>query len=418
MSPQQLALAGFAGLPLAMVALPVYLHTPALYARDYGMALGLLGALLFITRLLDTALDPLLGWWQDRLPPAAQRRGHLLAAVAGSSGFAWLVAPQPAWPLAPQLAASLLLVYLAHGWLTIALLRYGAALWPTPSGRARVAAWREGWGLAGVMLAAALPAWWAASAGEAVALQRFVWVLLPLAGLGLLTARLAPPATQLVAANLAATADGPRWWRQPSLRRAGAVLLLNAVAMAIPATLLNFYVADVLQAQAQTGLFLLAYFVAAALSLPGWVALADRIGKPRAWQAGMLLALAGFAPVAWLGAGDSVGFVLVCVLTGAALGADLAFASAMVADALGDRVGRDGGAVFGTVSMLNKLALALAAGITLPLAQWAGYAPGQASPVLLWLYAGLPALFKLWAWWWLGRRQPVMQGSEKWQANG
>ena len=193
MSPQQLALAGFAGMPLAMLALPVYLHTPALYARDYGMALGLLGALLFVTRLLDTALDPLLGLWQDRLSPAAQRGGHLLAVAAGCAGFAWLVAPLPQWPLAVQMAASLLLVYVAHGWLTIALLRYGAALWPTPPGRARVAAWREGWGLAGVMLAAALPAWWAASDGEAAALQRFVWVLLPLAGLGLLAAALAPP---------------------------------------------------------------------------------------------------------------------------------------------------------------------------------------------------------------------------------
>ena len=74
----------------------------------------------------------------------------------------------PQWPLAVQMAVALLLVYVAHGWLTIALLRYGAALWPTPPGRARVAAWREGWGLAGVMLAAALPAWWAASDGEAV----------------------------------------------------------------------------------------------------------------------------------------------------------------------------------------------------------------------------------------------------------
>lgn len=419
MSPWQLAMAGFAGLPLAMVALPVYLHIPALYARDFGMTLGLLGALLFVTRLLDTVLDPLLGRWQDRLPAPVLRRLHLWAAVCGVAGFAWLVAPQPGWPLSLQLAASLLLVYAAHGWLTIALLRYGAALWPTPAGRARVAAWREGWGLAGVMLAAALPAWWAASAGEAAALQRFFWVLLLLAVSGLLMAARAPVVPP-VAANPAALAidDGAPWWHDPPLRRAGVVLLLNAVAMAIPATLLNFYVADVLQAPAQTGVFLLAYFVAAGVSLPGWVALADRIGKVRAWQAGMALALAGFAPVAWLGAGDSAGFVLVCVLTGAALGADLAFASALVADALGDRVGRDGGAVFGVVSMLNKLALALAAGITLPLAQWAGYTPGQASPVLLWLYAGLPALFKLWACGWLGCRLPGIQGSERWQGNG
>ena len=406
MTPLQLALAGLAAMPLAMLALPVYLHLPALYARDFGMALSSLGLLLFVTRLLDTVLDPLLGQWQDRLGRGVLRLAAGLAAAAAVAGFAWLLWPQPGWPLWLQLSAALLLVYVAHGWLTIALLRYGAALWPTPAGRARVAAWREGWGLAGVLLAAALPAWWASSVGELAAMQRFVWVLLPLAVVAGLAAAWAPrppaPAEQDAAAN-----TGPPWWRDSALRAAGMVLLLNAVAMAIPATLLNFYVADVLQASAQTGVFLLAYFVAAGVSLPAWVWLADRIGKVRAWRVGMALALLGFMPVPLLAAGDSAGFTLVCVLTGVALGADLAFASALVADALGARVQQAGGAVFGAVSMLNKLALAVAAGVALPLAQWAGYAPGQTAGGLMWVYAALPAFFKLMALGWLLYRPPT-----------
>lgn len=409
MTPLQLALAGVAAMPLAMLALPVYLHLPALYARDFGMALSSLGLLLFVTRLLDTVLDPLLGQWQDRLGRGALRLAAGLAAAAAVAGFAWLLWPQPGWPLWLQLSGALLLVYLAHGWLTIALLRYGAALWPTPAGRARVAAWREGWGLAGVLLAAALPAWWAGSLGELAAMQRFVWVLLALVLLAGLAAAWAPRLPVQAVPEVAGQA-GPPWWRDGALRAAGVVLLLNAVAMAIPATLLNFYVADVLQASAQTGVFLLAYFVAAGASLPAWVWLADRIGKVRAWRAGMALALLGFMPVPLLAAGDSAGFTLVCVLTGVALGADLAFASALVADALGARVQQAGGAVFGAVSMLNKLALAVAAGVALPLAQWAGYVPGQVAGGLMWVYAALPALFKLMAWGCL-RYRPPMQGA-------
>lgn len=88
MRPLQLALAGLAAMPLAMLALPVYLHLPALYARDFGMALSSLGLLLFVTRLLDTVLDPLLGQWQDRLGRGALRLAAGLAAAAAVAGFA------------------------------------------------------------------------------------------------------------------------------------------------------------------------------------------------------------------------------------------------------------------------------------------------------------------------------------------
>lgn len=390
---RQLALAGLGGLPLAMVALPLYVHTPALYAADFGVALASLGWVLLLARLFDTAIDPLLGLWQDRLSPARARALLLLAAGGGLAGFGWLVMPQRDWPLLPQLAAALGLVYLAHGWLSIALLRYGAALWPSEHGRSRVAAWREGWALLGVLLAAALPATLAARHGQQYALQVLAGLLLLCSVLCLWLLRYAPP----VQAQ-ACTCAGPDWrqlWRDAAFRRVLLVLLLNATAMAIPATLLNFYIADLLRTPALAGLFLLLYFLAAVLSLPLWVRLADRIGRIAAWRGGMLLALLVFLPVLALGEGQGGLFAVVCLLTGAALGADLAFGSALVADVLGERVAAQGGAAFGAVSMVNKLALACAAGLALPLAAQLGYQPGGDASALPWLYAGLPALFKL-----------------------
>ena len=66
LSRRQLLAYGALGLPLAMVALPVYVHVPRLYAEATGMSLSLLGGLLLLSRLADAGIDPLLGAWSDR----------------------------------------------------------------------------------------------------------------------------------------------------------------------------------------------------------------------------------------------------------------------------------------------------------------------------------------------------------------
>jgi hypothetical protein len=50
---------GALGLPLAFVALPLYVLLPNHYASEFGMPLAALGALLLGTRLLDAVADPL-----------------------------------------------------------------------------------------------------------------------------------------------------------------------------------------------------------------------------------------------------------------------------------------------------------------------------------------------------------------------
>ena len=58
---------GTLGLPLAFVALPLYVILPNHYAREFGVPLALLGWLLLGARLFDAVIDPLLGRWADRL---------------------------------------------------------------------------------------------------------------------------------------------------------------------------------------------------------------------------------------------------------------------------------------------------------------------------------------------------------------
>ena len=58
---------GGLGLPLAFVALPLYVLLPNHYATEFGVPLAWLGAVLLGARLFDAVVDPLLGRWADTL---------------------------------------------------------------------------------------------------------------------------------------------------------------------------------------------------------------------------------------------------------------------------------------------------------------------------------------------------------------
>ena len=56
---------GALGLPLAFVALPLYVVLPNHYATEFGVPLATLGALLLGARLFDAVADPFIGRWVD-----------------------------------------------------------------------------------------------------------------------------------------------------------------------------------------------------------------------------------------------------------------------------------------------------------------------------------------------------------------
>ncbi|MBU6465689.1 MAG: MFS transporter, partial [Burkholderiales bacterium] len=163
-----------------------------------------------------------------------------------------------------------------------------------------------------------------------------------------------------------------------------------------------FFEQDVLQVpEMQEPRFLATYFLCAALSMPLWLRAVARFGLAPSWLAGMLLAVAAFAWTALLGTGDATAFLVVCALSGAALGADLALPSALLAGvaAAQSEGSQHEGAYFGWWNLAAKLNLALAAGLALPLLSALGYAPGARDAAALhtlgFAYALLPCALKL-----------------------
>lgn len=385
---------GFFGLPLAMVALPIYVYLPQFYAERAGLSLGLIGGVLLAARVAAAFIDPLLGWWIERGQGAYARYVGLSLPLL-LAGFLALFHP-PALGAAGAMAwflATLMLVYLGFGIATIAHQSWGAALTQTGAERARVTAVREACGLVGVMLAAGA----AAAAGYDGLSIAFAATLLP--GAVLLLAKAPRPATS-------ARETRPPDWRemaapfaQAPFRALFAVLIVNGIASSIPATLFLFFAADRLQLASLAGPFLILYFGAAAASMPLWVLAARRFGEARAWAGGMLLSCAIFVWAFGLGAGQAVAFGAICALSGLALGADLALPPALLAGVIkgAGHAGRREAAYFGVWNWGVQMTLALAAGIALPLLAALGYVPGQRgdTTALAAAYALLPCALKL-----------------------
>jgi Na+/melibiose symporter-like transporter len=411
---------GALGLPLAFVALPLYVVLPNHYASSFGVPLATLGALLLAVRALDALSDPWIGRWADRC--AAHSPQRLLLTMAGAAvllvlGFRALFFP-PAWAqqhgLLAWCGAALVISCAAYSGLSVAHQAWGARLGGDEAQRARTVAWREGLALLGVLVASVLPA----LAGLSVTTVVFA---------GLMAAAMAAlwraPRPAASARTAAAAATGDRLtaspWRSAQFRSLLAVYLFNGVASAVPATLVLFFIRDRLQAAAFEPLFLASYFAAGALSMPLWLRLVARIGLARTWLAGMALAIATFAWAAALGAGDVAAFTGVCLASGLALGADLAVPSALLAGVIqkAGHGGRHEGAYFGWWHLVTKGNLALAAGLALPLLSWLGYQPGSQAPAALQalalVYSLLPCALKLVAagllWRWAGPWTPEVR---------
>ena len=393
---------GLLGLPLAFVALPLYVVLPHHYATTLGLPLASVGALLMLVRLLDAAAEPLLGRWSDHLYQGPLRGvlwvagGSALVQLLGLAGL-FFPAVQGPQALAAWMVAGLLLTCLAHSQLVTAHQAWGVRLGGDAVQRGHVVAWREGPGLIGVVMASALSVAWGA--------EPMLWVFALALWMGWLALWWAPRPVAALAQGVSARLPWSAIWqplREMAFRRLLAVFVCNGIASAIPAALMLFFAQDRLQAtQEQIALFLVLYFVSGALSMPGWLRAVRRWGLERAWLGGMLLAVACFGWTTFLSSGQIAAFALICALSGIALGADLALPGALLAR-LVERHGAQGrseGAYLGWWNLATKLNLALAAGAALPLLQWGGYSPGtldaQGLQRLAWAYALLPCALKL-----------------------
>ncbi len=381
-------------LMLAAAGIPLYIHLPRFAAVNLGIGLGVVGTVLLVIRLVDLIQDPLIGWAMDRWP-RAQALFATLAALGLAVGFPLLFSLPDGAKLS-VLVSILILLFSAYSLGTILLYGRSATLAKRADAKdlMTLAAYREGGQLAGVVLAASAPALFVAFGASAQGYPAFGLFLGVLAIVTLIVTFPIWQRTPITGQGLSLTGLA-----QSGALRLLALALINSLPVAITSTLFLFFVEDRLQLPGKAGPLLILFFLSAGASVPLWARLSNRIGPKQTLMIAMPLAIAGFIGAASLSAGNLTGFALICLASGAALGADMVVLPAMFSVAL-TRAGLNASAAFGIWSFAGKLGLALAAFFTLPLLERSGFTPGQtnsaaALQTLNLAYAVLPCILKL-----------------------
>lgn len=398
---------------LAFAGLPLYVIAPDFYATEMGVPLGLLGGLLLAVRAFDALQDPVIGYISDRF---AQKRSFFFLAAFAVFAIGMLVLYMPLKSYAAYaFGIGMVLSATAFSIISVNLNAIGSLMTKNTHAKTDITAWREGLGVAGILLATVLPFVLGhfMAPRAAFAAYAFIFAVCVLLSALLFLPWLAKrPALQVPATQAQKTAAHVdfSFLKDFSLRFFFLAYAVSVLASALPAVLVIFFIRDVLDAESLTGAFLLVYFLSAIATIPVWRTLSVCIGKVRSWVVAIVLAVGAFVGAGFLTAGDTAVYAVICVLSGAALGAELILPPSILSDLIDARVAQDTTSMqFSVLAFLMKAALAIAAGLSFALLDQSGFRAGEVNSeaalcMLAMLYAFIPCGLKLisaamlWAW--------------------
>ena len=434
-SYSQIFIYGLPGLPLAMLGLPLFVYLPSFYSQDLGLSLSAVGLALLLARSFDVITDPLIGLLNDRYPRFKsviwRRKSYIIIGVPLLLiGLNFLLKPT-ADATAFYLFAWSFVTYLGWTLINIPWHALGAEISQDYHEKSALASSREIFSVIGTVTVVSIPILLSIQSDLKLTLEtlaNLLTVLLPIALIPLLwklklwktpgdtvsTPKVIEPSfskTRLFNKKLLSVL------KHPAIKKLLPSYFLNSIANALPATLFILFVTHIIQAPEKISVLLSAYFLSAIAGIPLWLYLSRKTDKHISWCIALLGSIASFIWVPFIGVGDLIPFLMVCLASGFCLGADVVMPASIQADISqhisknpedkfeGKNLQESTALLFGIWGLLTKLSLALAIGIAFPLldlvnlqldAATKQVSSDMAILTLIILYALIPIILKLW----------------------
>jgi len=398
-----------------MFGYPVAIWLPVFYSQEMGVSLAAVGTMIMLARLTDMVSDPLIGLYSDHHRSRLGRRKPLMLAGLPILvlGVFMLFMPKQ---FGIESVGSLHLVF----WISIMFLgatliyipyaAWGAELSPDYHERSRITATREIFVLAGLLLAAVIPAIveYFSGGGISEILAAMAWtivVLMPMLVI-LVVWRVAEP--ELVEHRKVPLMDGLRLVaKNGPMIRILLIILIVTTGEAFRNALSVFFMGEVIEIDNPGTLFLF-YFGAGLLAIPVWLRLGRRFGKHRAFAVCMCTVSVISTGTYFLGPGDVGLFTALFVAKGMCFGGLQFLPLSMLADIVDVDTartrGKRAGTFFAISGMTAKLATAFGTGVSLNIVAFFGFDPRATSGPegLQWLafcYTIVPTVFFISALW-------------------
>ena len=406
--------------PLALVGLPMAVYLPAIYADPdgFGLALGMVGLIITLSRFTDVITDPVIGFISDRLKTRWGRRKPfvLFGTPIYAAGIWLLFVPPIAFEDVtvlgfefnigyPYLFCMVALVYLGSTIKDLPYMAWGAELSRNYNERTLVTSWREGFAVTGSLISAFTPAiilfmGYTKPTDAVYFLSMAMCIVMPILVMNALIVVPEYPVMETREKIPLKESLSVVFQNKPYVMLI-IIFVFSTVGSAMTNSLSFFFVKHVLLAGDLYGLYLAPYFVSQIAAIPIWFALSRRIGKHRATMVAIgwysiwscFIPLIALAPNDWFDAfeiplllmflpesqhnavvahfegmetGKFLFFILIMCLKGSSIGALAALPAAMAADVVDVDTLKTGqqraGAYFSIWSMTRKAAYAI--GIT------------------------------------------------------
>ncbi len=369
-------------LPLALIVFPLFVFVGEHYSSSLGVSLLGIGVIFLFVRLLDGFLDPLVGLLSDKFSFSMGRRKF------------WLVISLPittlsVWGLfAADESGQFSIQYFS---LNIVLLTIGLSLFGPPYyslgaelskeylERSKIAFLREGFFLLGTISAALI---YALSDGSTEALMNIalaVIILHPITiFLSLIFVKESSEKNNIEGyigfINIFETIITERRVQKFLLSQ-----FFNSAANGIPGALFAFFVIHRLGREDLVGPLMLVYLISGVIGVPIWIFLGRFILKTRLWCFSICFSILIFFLVFFVGNNDVFLFIVICILTGLSVSADLALPTSIQADLLDEDLKKTGsnrsGAFFSILSVINKTSAAVSGAFVLLFLYWVDFDP-------------------------------------------
>ena len=405
-------------MPLSMGGLPLAIYLTPYYTAELGLSLASVGLVLLITRITDVVTDPLIGTLSDRTPARYGRRGLWVAIGLPIMALATLAVFSPPENVGfLYLLAAVATLYVGWTLISIPLLAWAAELSSDYQERSRITGARTLASTTGTLLVMALPMLlvYAVDAGFTSLAPETQGSLQPMltivawatiACLGLFGPLLflvvpQPRFVEKTALDLR-LALKLVWNNKPFIRLMISGMMTHVGWYCISTLYVFFMVYYLLADTRMWSMLLLLYFGCSFVGTPIIVALGRRFNKHRLLAGLSLFAMAVFSTVLVMEPRDFLHYGFIQVFAGMVANAGAVLVPSMAADVIDQDTlesGQQRGALFMALwGMADKLALAAAAGLTLPLLQFLGFDPSVQNDTaglraLQYTYAVIPLVF-------------------------
>ena len=381
-------------IPLAAAQIAVYIAVPAIYSKIAAVGIGITGLVIMISRVIDMITDPILGTFLDRMVEKIGWKFWLLIGFPLISiGIFILFNPLDALEIFSLLLG---IIFVTLGWTFFSIPWWGIGIAISNSNsndRFKVVSFRELLTIPGVILGLFL-IHFSNISGE-------IFLIISILFLSPLFIKKIPIPNISNVKGVSYFLNIKNLFKDNSnFKYLCLSYFFIGLSNGVTSILFILFVEFIIGGSPQN--FLSIYFISAFIGLPFVYMLASKYNKKRIWTSFILLACICFLPVVFLSNNSATLFMVICIISGFCLSADLIIPSSIQADIIYNEQQKNKNVLVGKIysvwSFIQKLSLALSAGVCLPLLGYFGFNPSEVNTQILPLsfaYGIIPIILRI-----------------------